>query len=102
MNENAGKLLPMTVDEFLTFEGEPDTRYELVGGTPMAMSPAASFHRIIAGNAWGELNARLEARPPCRAEPEAGIWINDVDYFVADIATTCVPPSNTVPVVDPV
>jgi Uma2 family endonuclease len=91
----------MTVEEFVTWPGEPDTRYELIDGVPVAMNPPMAFHRIIAVNVAGVLRERLRGRKPCRAEAEAGIWINEDDYYVADLAVTCSPIKNTDRVEEP-
>jgi Uma2 family endonuclease len=79
----------MTVEEFLRFEGEPDVRYELIDGHPVAMNPPMGRHRIIAVNVGGLIWSRLRRRGPCRAESEAGIDLGDGNYYVADLAVTC-------------
>ena len=57
MGERA--LRRMTVEEFLRWEGEPDVRYELIDGRPVAMNPPRGFHRTIAINVGGLLWSRL-------------------------------------------
>lgn len=94
--------LRMTVDEFLRQEGGDDTRHELIHGHVTAMAPAADRHGTIAQNAGSEISRALEARPPCRAVQEAGIWIDDGNFYVADVAVTCAPPSDAVAVREPV
>jgi Uma2 family endonuclease len=91
----------MTVAEFLAWDDGSDTRYELIDGTPVAMAPAASFHGTIVMNAGGAINRRLEARPPCRSQGEAGVSLDDRSFYVADVAATCAPIANTPTVVDP-
>lgn len=91
----------MTVAEFLRWQGEPDVRYELVDGHPLAMSPAASFHGTIVMNAGHEITRRLEARAPCRAQGEAGVWITDESFYEADVAVSCTDPANTAEVREP-
>jgi Uma2 family endonuclease len=39
---------PMTLEEFLRWDDGTETRYELVGGIPVAMAPPAEAHRILA------------------------------------------------------
>jgi len=81
----------MTVEEFLAFEGEGDTRYQLVRGVVTAMAPAQALH--------GELVARLASRlvaglrPLCRVISEAGIKPvgRDDTYWQADLAVNCRP-----------
>jgi Uma2 family endonuclease len=100
MTEPAQSLY-MTVDQFLGWSDGSDTRYELVEGQVVAMAPAADRHGSIAGNIWGEINRGLEGRPPCRGVIEAGVWIDERNYFVPDVAATCAEPSDSVAVVDP-
>ena len=37
----------MTLDEFLHWDDGTDTRYELIGGFPVAMAPPARPHGLI-------------------------------------------------------
>lgn len=92
--------LQMTVDQFLAWDDGTDTRYELVAGRAVAMAPAADRHGSIAGNAWGEIDRALEPRPPCRGVIEAGVWVDDRNYFIPDVAATCAEPSDSVAVAD--
>ncbi|MBP2311691.1 Uma2 family endonuclease [Azospirillum soli] len=82
---------PMTVEEFLVWDDGTDTRYELVGGEPVAMAPPAPAHSALAMAVGVQISARLQ--PPCRAFSEAGIRFSDRDdsYFQADVAVTCRP-----------
>lgn len=92
----------MTVDEFLVWDDGTDTRYELIGGEPVAMAPPAAAHGALASAVMVQMGIRL--RPPCRTISEAGIRIADRDdtYFQADIAVTCQPlKPGMVPVPDP-
>jgi Uma2 family endonuclease len=91
----------MAVDEFLRWEDGSDTRHELIHGHVTAMAPAADRHGTIAGNAHVEIDRGLEGRPPCRSVLEAGIWIDDENYYVADVVATCAPPSDSVAVREP-
>jgi Uma2 family endonuclease len=85
------RTLRMTADDFLTFEGEDDTRYELRDGVVVAMAPPADHHGTIAGNAAIEIDRRLQARPPCRAVVEAGVRLDEHNHYKADVAATCAP-----------
>lgn len=91
----------MTVAEFLAWDGEPDRRYELLDGQPTMMAPAKSFHGTISVNAAVAIDRHLEARPPCRVQGEAGVWVSDETFLVADLAVTCSPAENTSGVIDP-
>src|SRR5690348_8387932 len=83
----------MTLDEFLHWDDGTDTRYELIGGFPMAVDPLAPAHGTIAARIVARLEEALRRRRPCRALVEAGIpHPNRADtFFVADIAVTCAP-----------
>lgn len=84
---------PMNLAEFLRWEDGTDTRYELVGGFPMAMAPPAEAHRMLATRLAARIDAALATRRPCNAQIEAGIARSDRadSYFVADVAVTCTP-----------
>jgi Uma2 family endonuclease len=97
----AAKQARMTVEEFVAWPGESGVRYELVDGAPVAMNPPMTFHRIIAVNIAGLLYTRLRGRQPCRAEAEVGVWIAEDDYYVAGLAVTCAPLSNTDRMIEP-
>jgi Uma2 family endonuclease len=83
----------MTLEELLRWDDGTDTRYELIGGSPVAMAPPAEAHSMLAVHLASRLDAELTARRPCQALIEAGITRSDrVDtYFVADIAATYAP-----------
>lgn len=83
----------MNIDEFLDWADrqEPDTRYELVGGQPRAMSPCSQAHSRLSGNIAFEIRRRL--RPPCFVLTETAIERDDRDdrFYEADLAVTCSP-----------
>lgn len=83
----------MTLDEFLRWDDGTDTRYELIGGFPVAMAPPAEVHRALAVRLVSRIDAALSARRPCNAQIDAGVTRPDRadTYFVADIAATCLP-----------
>ncbi|MGA8760233.1 MAG: Uma2 family endonuclease [Stellaceae bacterium] len=84
---------PMTLDEFLHWDDGTETRYELIGGFPVAMAPPAEAHSILVVRLVTRIESGLSERRPCRAQIEAGVTRADRadTYFVADIATTCAP-----------
>jgi hypothetical protein len=61
----------MTLAEFLRWEDGTDTRYELLGGSPVAMAPPAIAHGILALRLGPELTRRSDLDPPVsvRARP---------------------------------
>jgi Uma2 family endonuclease len=83
----------MTIAEFLRWEDGTDTRYELLGGEPVAMAPPAVAHGVLALRLGVRIEAALRSRPPCIAQSEAGIVRPDRDdtCYVADLAVTCTP-----------
>ena len=81
----------VTVDEFLAFEGEGDTRYQLVRGVVTAMAPPRLAHGEMVARLVGWIGGRLPR--PCRVIVEAGIKPperNDT-YWQADLAVNCRP-----------
>ena len=86
----------MTVAELLRWEDGTDTRYELLGGSPVAMAPPAIAHGILALRLGARIDAALRSRPPCFGQSEAGIVRPDRDdtCYVADLAVSCSPPER--------
>jgi Uma2 family endonuclease len=91
MSETAAK--PMSLGEFLRWDDGTDTRWELIDGVPVAMTPPARAHGMLCARLAGLIDAGLRARRPCTAQTEAGIARPDRDdsFYVADIAVTCRP-----------
>jgi Uma2 family endonuclease len=83
----------MTLAEFLHWDDGTDTRYELIGGLPVAMPPTTEAHSVLAVRLVRRIDAGLSGRRPCWAQIEAGLVRPDRadSYFVADIAATCAP-----------
>ena len=83
----------MTVAEFLRWEDGTDTRYELLGGAPVAMAPPAIAHGILALRLGARIDTALRSRSPCFGQSEAGIARSDRDdtCYIADLAVTCTP-----------
>jgi Uma2 family endonuclease len=83
----------MTLDEFLHWEDGADTRYELIGGFPVAMAPPLEGHSELSARVVARLDGALTNRRPCRALVEAGILHPERadTFFVADAAVTCAP-----------
>jgi Uma2 family endonuclease len=95
-------LRAVTAEEFMAWDDGTDTRHELVDGVIVAMAPTTDAHGTIAGNCWGEIDARLRRRPPCRAVVEAGIRLDSRNHYKADVAATCVEVRGSLYVEDPV
>lgn len=89
----------MTVGEFLDWPGDgTDTRYELVGGEPVAQAACAPEHSTIQANLAGLLFNLLRDRSPCRPLTEGGIYKSKrhYNYRSADLFVTCTPPGRGV------
>ena len=86
----------MTLAEFLRWEDGTDTRYELLGGCPVAMAPPAIAHGILALRLGARIDAALRSRSPCFGQSEAGIARQDRNdtCYIADLAVTCTPPER--------
>ena len=88
----AAPLKRMTVDEFLAWaEEQPRGRFELLDGTPIAMSPERVRHleaKLAAVVALSQAIAR--AGIPCRALPDgATVRINDRTAYEPDALVYC-------------
>lgn len=84
-----------SVEEFLELDDGTDTRYELVRGELVAMAPpTASYSRLLARLGY-QLSRQL--RRPCEPMALVGIWPDreQATFFLADIAVSCEPPSDT-------
>jgi Uma2 family endonuclease len=86
----------MTLAEFLRWEDGTDTRYELLGGFPVAMAPPAVAHGILAARLCAGIEAALRSRRPFMVQVKAGIARPDRDdtCYVADLAVSCHPPTR--------
>ncbi|NJL29625.1 MAG: Uma2 family endonuclease [Thermoanaerobaculia bacterium] len=86
-------LKPLTIDEFLDWDGDDDRRYELVGGVPVVIPIPSGAHQIIAANLAHHLAEALDEHPPCHARYGAPIEIagRADTCHVADLAVTCQP-----------
>jgi len=82
---------PMTLEEFLAWDDGTETRYELIGGFPVAMPPSVEAQRILAVRLATRIDTGLAGRRPCNAQINAGVVRTDCadKFFVADIAATC-------------
>ena len=83
----------MSLDEFLHWDDGTETRYELIGGFPVAMAPPLEAHRILAMRLASRIDAALSERRPCNAQTEAGVLHPDRadTFFVVDVGVSCAP-----------
>jgi Uma2 family endonuclease len=55
----------MTLAEFLRWEDGTDSRYELLGGCPVAMAPPPVTHGMMVARLCGAIESTLRSRRPC-------------------------------------
>jgi Uma2 family endonuclease len=91
MEQPADTYRRMSVAEFLDWNPEGDTRYELVRGAPLAMAPPHPAHSTIAFTLASLIGDRLRGKPGCAGRSEAGLRsaLHDDSYFQADLAVFC-------------
>lgn len=97
---------PMTVDEFLVWaEGRPG-RYELDGGTVIAMSPESVGHLEAKASAYDTLRAAIaDAGVPCHALPDgATVRVDAGTAYEPDAMVYCGPrlPRRAIEIPNPV
>jgi Uma2 family endonuclease len=107
--EGSGAIVPtmssaaerlMTVDEFLAWAKEPEGRWELFDGQPIAMSPERLTHAETKAEAWTALRHAIErAGAPCHAVPDGmTVRISARMAFKPDALVYCgerLPPRTT-------
>jgi len=83
-----------TIEDWLAYQGEGDTRYELLDGRIVAMNPPKVWHGTIANEIGALCREALRDRFPCRALQGAGLEIRrkpKASAYVPDIVVTCEP-----------
>jgi Uma2 family endonuclease len=82
----------MTFEEFLDWDDGTRTRYEFIGGRPVAMAPARARHGAVEQNVGTVLGNALDRMPGCTVVHQAGVRAEvdgDKRFYVADVALTC-------------
>lgn len=81
-----------TVEDYLEFEKQSETRHEYSAGEIISMAGASRRHNLINGNAFGELRNKLKGKS-CEA------YMNDMrvrttpdDYAYPDVVVVCSEP----------
>ncbi|HYZ33151.1 MAG TPA: Uma2 family endonuclease [Crenalkalicoccus sp.] len=96
----------LTVKEFLAWCPPGGYLWQLVDGTPQAMSPPGATHGAIQGEVAGLLRAHLLERDrPCRVVVTPGVVPrvqSQHNMRVPDLAVTCAPDTAEVALPDPV
>src|SRR4051794_14959686 len=85
----------MTVAEFLDFDDGTDTRYELVEGRPVAMSPPSGRHVFLTSNLFEAIASKLKR--PCRPYFGGGVALSNEsdEYRMPDVFVSCTPVPDT-------
>jgi Uma2 family endonuclease len=85
----------MFVDEFLNWDAPGGCRWQLIDGSPVAMSPASTPHGIIQGEIGGRIWAHLnEHGGPCGVAVTPGVIPpvrSDRNFMIPDLGVTCSP-----------
>lgn len=94
----------MTLDAFLSWDGEPDVRYQLFDGMPQAMAPANILHQAMASRLNAAIATALAKRPGCSVIGEVGVTsaLRNNSFYIADIAVTCRPLQSVQMIPDPI
>ena len=87
----------MTVDEFLSWAGGREGRFELIDGRPVAMAPERAAHLLTKAQAWAAIRRAVDrAALPCTVFPDgATVRISAHSAFEPDALVACgapVPP----------
>jgi hypothetical protein len=82
----------MSVREFVEWDDGTEIRYELIAGEVVAITPFDPCHGTITGNVIGGVGLRLEGRSPHAGVALGGLWIDNENFYVADVVTTRDPP----------
>lgn len=83
----------LTIEEYLAFERQSETRHDYLGGEIFAMTGASRIHNLISGNIFGEIRNQLRRRP-CEVYTEAMRVRAPADLFTyPDVVVVCGKPS---------
>jgi Uma2 family endonuclease len=79
----------LTIQEYLAFERQSETKHDYFEGEIFAMSGASRIHNLIAGNIFGEIRNQLRGRP-CEAYMEA-MRVRTLDdlFTYPDVVAVC-------------
>jgi Uma2 family endonuclease len=87
--------LRLSAQEFLDWEEQQDTKYELVEGKVFAMSGAKNRHEDIKGNLYFHLRSQLPAAGPCKPYgSDTKVAIPNGNYRYPDLVIDCTQPRN--------
>lgn len=90
----AGRVLPMTVADYLAFEESSGVRHEFISGEIHAMGGASEPHNTIAGNIFAALHGKLRGGP-CRvymADFKVRLEVGREEiFYYPDVVVSCHP-----------
>jgi|SRR5215203_14583 len=79
----------LTIQDYLAFERQSETKNDYLGGEVFAMSGASRAHNLITGNVFGELRNQLKGRP-CETYSESMRVRTPTDLFTyPDVVVVC-------------
>jgi Uma2 family endonuclease len=79
----------LTIQEYLAFERQSETKNDYVNGEIFAMTGASRIHNLITGNIFGEIRNQLRGRP-CEVYMEAMRVRAPSDLFTyPDVVVVC-------------
>ncbi len=83
----------LTVEEYLAFERESETRHEFLDGEIFAMSGASREHNLIGTNIVGALHPQLKRHGCEQYANDMRVWIPAAGlYTYPDVVVVCEPP----------
>ncbi|HEV2855927.1 MAG TPA: Uma2 family endonuclease [Thermoanaerobaculia bacterium] len=79
----------LTIQEYLAFERQSETKHDYFDGEIFAMSGASRIHGLITGNIFGEIRNQLKGRP-CEVYSESMRVRTPDDLFTyPDVVAVC-------------
>ena len=78
-----------TVEEYLAFERDSESKHEYVSGVIVAMAGASRAHNLITGNVAGELRNQLKGQPCETYSNDMRVRTNPTEYTYPDVVVVC-------------
>lgn len=78
-----------TVEEYLAFEREAETKHEYISGLIVAMAGASRAHNLITGNVAGEFRNQLKGQPCETYSNDMRVRTTLTDYTYPDVVVVC-------------
>jgi Uma2 family endonuclease len=85
-----------SIDEYLAFERQSDTKHEYFAGEILAMAGASFEHNLIAGNTYASLHTQLRRRPCAVLPSDQRLRVSPIGPLTyPDIMVVCGQPQFT-------